>query len=173
MAEQTPAVSSANAKPPRQLTGRAVLLMLVGFFGVTFAVNGVLIHKALSTFSGLDTDSSYHAGQVFEQDVAEARAQDAKRWQVDAKVTPGSDGRAKIDISAHDAAGAALSGLAATATFERPTDRRLDRTIAVPADAAGHFRATAELAPGQWDLVIELARQGERQFRSISRIVLR
>lgn len=173
MVDPTPAVPTANAKPQRQLTGRAVLLMLIGFFGVTFVVNGVLIHKALSTFSGLDTESSYRAGQVFEQEVAEAKAQDAKKWQIDAKVAPGADGRAQIDISARDATGAALSGLAATATFERPTDRRLDRTMTVPSDAAGHFRGSAELAPGQWDLVIELARQGERQFRSVNRIVLR
>jgi nitrogen fixation protein FixH len=62
----------------------------------------------------------------------------------------------------------------ATITFERPTDRRLDRPVPVSEDRPGHFRGDAEkISAGQWDLVIELSRQGERQFRSKNRIVLR
>lgn len=157
----------------KELTGRVVLLLLVGFFGVIFAANGVLVQKALSTFGGVETDSSYKAGQMFERDVAMAKAQDSLHWQVDAKVAPAAGGGALLDISVRDFAGAALGGLAAAVVFERPTDRRLDRTIAVHEDAAGHFRGSANVAAGQWDLVIELSRQGERQFRSVNRIILR
>ena len=63
-----------EAVPPRQLTGRMVLLCLLGFFGVVFGVNGILIHEALSTFGGVDTESAYQAGRKFEQDVAMAKA---------------------------------------------------------------------------------------------------
>ena len=45
-------------KNPREITGRIVLLWLVGFFGVVFAVNGWLVQAATSTFAGLDTPSS-------------------------------------------------------------------------------------------------------------------
>ena len=46
--------------------------------------------------------------------------------------------------------------------------------VAVNEIGSGHFRGgAANMAAGQWDLVIELARQGERQFRSVNRIVLR
>lgn len=159
---------------PRELTGRTVLLGLVAFFGVIFAANGVLVEKALSTFGGVDTDSSYKAGQLFEHEVALAKAQDERHWQVDAKVTPAAGGGTLLDIVARDAAGAALTGMEASVRFERPTDRRLDRSIAVREQAPGHFRSdVAALAAGQWDLVIELARQGAREFRSINRIVLR
>lgn len=161
------------SRRPRELSGRMVLVLLVAFFGVIFAVNGVLVHKALSTFSGLETESSYRAGQLFERDVAMAKAQNAQRWQVDAKVTPASDGRALLDIVARDAAGAVLTGMDAAVIFERPTDRRLDRPVAVSEETPGHFHGGANLAAGQWDLVIELSRQGKRQFRSKNRIVLR
>ena len=150
-----------------------VLVGLLAFFGVVLGANGLLVHKALSTFGGIETDSSYRAGQLFERDVAMARAQDAQHWRVEASVTPAADGSALLAIVAHDGAGLAVAGIDATATFERPTDRRLDRSVAVSEDAPGHFRGSAAISPGQWDLVIELTRQGERQFRSRNRIVLR
>ena len=37
----------------------------------------------------------------------------------------------------------------------------------------GDYRADASMRPGQWDLVIEAKRDGERLFRSRNRIVLR
>jgi nitrogen fixation protein FixH len=157
----------------RPLTGRMVLLCLIGFFGVVFGVNGIMIHEALSTFGGVDTDSAYQAGQKFEQDVAMAKAQDARQWHVDAKVAPAPDGSRRIDVAARDAAGRPLRGLALTAVFERPIDRRLDRSVDVTEDSPGQFHGSAEIPAGQWDLVIELSRQGDRLFRSRNRVVLK
>ena len=162
-----------EAASPRRLTGRMVLLCLLGFFGVVFGVNGILIHEALSTFGGVDTDSAYQAGQMFEHDVAMAKAQDALQWRVEAKVTPLPDGARRVDVLARDAAGKPLSGMTLSAVFERPIDRRLDRDVAVSEDGPGRFHGSADIAPGQWDLVIELSRQGDRLFRSRNRVVLK
>jgi nitrogen fixation protein FixH len=166
-----------NAMPqgaPREITGRMVLFCLLGFFAVVFAVNGVMIHEALSTFGGVETESAYQAGRKYEEDVAMARAQDARQWRVDAKVEPMPDGTARLDIVARDNAGHPLAGLDATAEFARPTDSRLDRRISVSESSAGRFRGGTEALPaGQWDLVIELSRHGDRLFRSVSRIVLK
>ncbi|HMK69330.1 MAG TPA: FixH family protein [Xanthobacteraceae bacterium] len=170
---ERPAAVRQGKRPSGELTGRTVLVCLLAFFGVVLAANGLLVQQALSTFGGVETDSSYRAGQLFEREVAMARAQDAQHWQVEASVTPAADGSALVDIVARDAAGQALAGVEAIATFERPTDRRLDRSVAVSAGRQGHFRGSAALSPGQWDLVIELSRHGERQFRSKNRVVLR
>lgn len=159
---------------PREITGRMVLFCLLGFFAVVFAVNGVMIHEALSTFGGVETESAYQAGRKYEEDVAMARAQDARQWRVEAKVEPTPDGMARIDIVARDDAGQPITGLDAAAQFERPTDSRLDRRISVIESSTGRFRGSAEALPaGQWDLVIELSRHGNRLFRSVSRIVLK
>jgi nitrogen fixation protein FixH len=163
----------APKKQPRELTGTMVLGMMVGFFAIIFAMNAFMAREAISTFGGVETDSAYRAGQTFERDLAMAKAQDAQHWQVDAKVAPAADGGAVLDIVASDATGAPLRGLAATALFARPTDRRLDRTIAVSEAAPGHFHGSAEILAGQWDLVIDLSRQGERVFRSKNRVILR
>lgn len=156
----------------RPWTGWTVLLTLLGFFGVIFLVNGVMIYEALSTLSGVDTDSAYQAGLQFEQEVAEAKAQDARHWRVDARLTPATGGE-RLDVIARDAAGQPLGGMQASAVFERPTDRRLDRNVVLIEDAAGRFHGSAEVDAGQWDLVIELTRHGEQMFRSKNRVVLR
>jgi nitrogen fixation protein FixH len=101
-----------------------------------------------------------------------AKAQDQQHWQVDVNVTTAADGGAVLDIVARDAAGAPLTGLIATALFARPTDRRLDRSLAVSESAPGRFRGNVDVPAGQWDLVIDLSRQGERLFRSKNRVVL-
>jgi nitrogen fixation protein FixH len=160
-------------KKPREVTGSMVLALMVGFFAIIFAMNAFMAREAISTFGGVETESSYRAGQTFERDVAMAKAQDAQHWQVDAKVTQAAGGGAVLDIVARDATGAPLRGLVATALFARPTDRRLDHTMAISEAAPGRFHGTVEIPAGQWDLVIDLSRQGERVFRSKNRIILR
>jgi len=160
-------------KAPRELTGRKVLAMILAFFGVIIAVNGYMAHEAISTFTGVDTDSAYQAGRRFGGEVAKAEAQDARHWRVEANVARAGDGNVALDVSARDAANAPLRGMTATASFERPTDRRLDRTVVVREDAPGHFRGSADVSAGQWDLIIELSRAGERVFRSKNRIIIR
>ena len=68
---------------------------------------------------------------------------------------------------------AIIVGVNASMQFARPTDRRLDRTVAVHQTGPGHFVGTADLAAGQWDLVIELSREDERIFRSKNRVILK
>jgi nitrogen fixation protein FixH len=161
-----------RARP--EITGRMVLFCLLGFFAVVFAVNGVMIHEALSTFGGVETDSAYQAGRKYEEDVAMAREQDARQWHVDAEIESMADGTAHLDILARDAADQPLANLDAAAKLKRPTDSRLDRLVTVTERAAGRFHGNVEDLPvGQWDLVIELSRHGDRLFRSVSRIVLK
>ena len=161
-----------RGRPPRRWTGWTILLALLGFFGVVFAVNGVMIYEALSTLSGVDTDSAYQAGLMYEQSVAMAKAQDERHWRVDAKLTPSPAGE-RLDVNARDAAGQPLGGIEASAIFERPTDRRLDRSVVLVEDAAGRFHGSAEVTAGQWDLVIELTHHGEQLFRSRNRVILK
>jgi nitrogen fixation protein FixH len=161
-----------GAAPPREVTGRMVLIWLVGFFAVVFAVNGVMAVAAISTFSGLDSDSPYQAGLAFDAEIADARAQRALHWQVQATVVKTDAGATRIDISARDPDGVPLPGLAATASLVHPTDRRRDRDLALTEDTPGHFRGVTGPAVGQWDVVIDLSRDGTRLFQSKNRVTL-
>ena len=164
--------SNTDHQTGPRLTGRMVLVYLLTFFGVVTGINGVMIYEALSTLRGVDTESTYQAGRMFEQDIAMLKAQNARHWRVDAKLTPAPDGT-RLDVVARDEAGDVLTGMAASASFERPTDRGLDRKFALAEDSPGQFHGRTDLIPGQWDLVIEISRQGQQLFRSKNRVVLK
>jgi nitrogen fixation protein FixH len=155
----------------RPLTGRTVLICLIAFFAVISIVNGIMIRAAVTTFGGVETGSAYQAGQAFKHETDAARAQDGRHWQVKARLRP-SAGKTLIDIEARDAAGRPLTGLAATAYLHHPANRRADQTVTVSESLPGHFSGTADPVVGQWDVLIELSRNGERVFRSRNRVVL-
>jgi nitrogen fixation protein FixH len=154
------------------VTGRTVMVWLLAFFAVVAAVNAVMIGAALSTFAGLEEESPYQEGLMFDREIAAARAQEARHWQVDATVARPGGGTASVAITTRDSDGAALSGLTATVLLAHPTDQRKDHNVDMTEMSPGHFTGTTQADAGQWDAVIELSRAGTRMFRSRNRIVL-
>jgi nitrogen fixation protein FixH len=157
---------------PRELTGRAVLLWLLGFFGCVFAVNGVLVKAATSTFAGLETTSSYKAGLMFKREIDLAERQAALHWRVDGKLVD-KGGSAVLDLTVRDGKGAAVTGLTALARLAHPATAKLDHVVPLNRIGAGTFHGHVAAAPGQWELIVDLDRNGERVFRSRSRVTLR
>ena len=156
-----------------RVTGRLVLLCLLGFFGIVFAVNGAMVYAAKSTFGGVETASSYKAGLYFNRDIATAKAQQQLGWQVDGGILRGVSGDAVLDIRAMDRDGAPLTGLVARARLIHPTDARYDREFVLADRGAGQFRGEVAAPDGQWELAIDLYRGERRMFRSLSRVILR
>lgn len=152
----------------RPITGRFVLLCFVGFFGVIFTANFFLVRAAVTSFGGVETESPYKAGLAFRQESEAAAAQAARHWQVSAHI-----GEGRVEVSAQDAAGRPVTGTEAVVRFHHPTDRRFDVVLDPAPAGAGRWRADEHVPPGQWDLVIELNRDGERLFRSTNRVIVR
>ena len=162
-----------TGRRPRELTGRTVLFCLVAFFAVVASVNAVMMTAAVTTFSGVETANSYQAGVTFAREEAAAEAQESRHWRVNSLLRSQANGLTQVELSAQDRAGQPLAGLEATVSLVHPNDRRLDRPVTMRANAPGRFRGAVTFSPGQWDLVIELSRDGERLFRSKERIILR
>ena len=165
--------SGRDGRRPRELTGRTVLLCLVAFFAVVAAVNVIMMTAAVTTFSGVETVNSYQAGVSFAREEAAAEAQESRHWRVNSSLRPQANGLTQVELSAQDRTGQPLAGLEATVSLIHPNDRRLDRPVTMLANAPGRFSGVVTPSPGQWDLVIELSRDGERLFRSKERIILR
>ena len=165
------ACASSDGGCTRPLTGRAVLICLIAFFAVISIANGIMIRAAVTTFGGVETASSYQAGLAFARESAAAHAQDELRWKIKTKVRP-SNGSTSVNVDARDAQGRPLAGLQATALLAHPTDRRADQTVLLNEGPSGQFYGTARAIIGQWDLIIELSRDGARVFRSRNRVVL-
>jgi nitrogen fixation protein FixH len=161
------------AAAPRPLTGRIVLISLVVFFGVVIGVNLLMAKLAIDTLPGTEVDSAYSASLAYEREIAAAREQNLRNWKVDAHVERRTDGAATVQVEAHDSLGAPMSGLKFVGRFERPTDRRADQPIGLAEVGSGIYRGSvAEVAAGQWDLVLEGDAAGQRMFLSKNRVVL-
>jgi nitrogen fixation protein FixH len=162
-----------NRSLSRPLTGRKVLFMLIGFFGVVFAVNGAMMKLAIQTLPGTEVDSAYSASLAYEKEIAAARDQNARNWKVDAHIQLAPDGGATLQVEARDSSGLPMTRLNFQGRFERPADRRADQAIVLAEVASGVYRGSAPLiGPGQWDLVLEGDSAGQRMFLSKNRVLL-
>jgi nitrogen fixation protein FixH len=164
------AMTASSVSTGRPLTGRMVLICFIAFFGVIFTMNFILVHFALTTFGGVETQSSYKAGLEYKNALAAAEAQTKRRWHVDASFNPAGEGSAIIIVTARDAEERSLPGLAIEARLAHPTDKRHDQVLELTEIAPGQFRGQASTSAGQWDLVIDLSNNGQRLFRSKSRV---
>jgi nitrogen fixation protein FixH len=170
-------MNTSNSNPgggPRskEVTGRMVLICFVTFFAVVGGVNAVMIRAAVSTFGGVDTANAYQAGLAFAREIAAVEEQDARHWDVRAHITTEA-GATALEVVAVDGAGAPLSRLDATARLVHPTDKRADHVVALDEIAPGRFKGRTDELVGQRDVVIELARDGTRLFRSRNRVFVR
>jgi nitrogen fixation protein FixH len=135
---------TTSVSPSGGLTGRKVFVILACFFGTVASADTFLLTSAVRTWSGTEATSPYKAGQLYNRERALARSQDA------------------------------LSGRALAAVLERPTDQRADRKAPLVEAAAGFYVAViGDVAPGQWDLVVDVLDGSDREFRRRARIVLR
>jgi len=157
---------------PRPLTGRMVLIMLLGFFGVVVGVNFTMMKLAIATLPGTEVDSAYSASLGYEKEIAAAHDQTSRKWKVEAHVE--RDGRgATLQVEARDAGGQPMTGLKFQGRLERPTDKRADLAVSLAEVGIGIYRgSTPSVAPGQWDLVLEGDSAGKRMFMSKNRVLL-
>lgn len=156
----------------RPLTGRMVLLCLLAFFGVVFAVNAIMVRAAISTFGGAESVSAYKAGLAFNHEIEAARRQDARHWAVTAHVARNGDGLAAVEVTVSAPPAMLPADVSAQVSLAHPTDGRRDHPVEVTQVRPGVFRGAVAAEAGQWDLLIDLSRGEERLFRSRNRIAL-
>ena len=162
-----------SASTSRPVTGRLVLILIVSFFAVVIGVNGVMMRLAIMTLPGTEVDSAYAASLAYEREIQAADQQDRRQWKVDAHIERQADGSARLSVDTRTRDGAVLSGMHLSGRLERPTDRRADQTFDITELGAGRYRGAAQgVAAGQWDLVIEAGRDGQRLFLSRNRVIL-
>ena len=137
-----------------------VLYLLLGFFGMIFVVNVVLVDAAISTFGGVETPSPYKAGLAFEQEVAAAggaAGRAALAGERHARARRRGRRGARRD-RARRARRAALRSRPPRHVWCIPPTTQLDRVVAVRRVAEGVFHGAAAALPGQWDLIVDLYR---------------
>jgi nitrogen fixation protein FixH len=165
-------MSSMVAKG-RELTGRKVLVMIVGFFAVVFLVNGVMIHLALKTFPGVQEKQPYERGLAYDREIEEARAQGARGWSADGQFARISQTQAELTVMLKDRDGEPLRGLEITAHLVSPQSHAQDLDVTLREAAPGEYRVAVAAATGTWTVDLVATQQGEQKFRSRNRVSIR
>ncbi|AGT08222.1 FixH family protein [Paracoccus aminophilus] len=127
----------------RELTGRHVLGITVGAFGIIIAVNLYMASQAVGTFPGLEVSNSYVASQSFDRERA---AQEALNWTV----RPSYDGKV-MELKITDAQNLPVKVEDLRVTIGRPTHVREDQSP-VFTFQNGVYTAPVALAPGAWNI---------------------
>ncbi|MEM6627467.1 MAG: FixH family protein [Pseudomonadota bacterium] len=130
----------------KRFTGWHALACLLGFFGVGFAVNGVFVYHAVSSFPGEEIKKSYVQGLTY-NDTLEARARQADLgWRAEM----GLQGETLV-LHLETQARAPLSGYAVSVVVQRAATDADDRVIALQSVGAGRYEAELDdLKPGLW-----------------------
>ncbi len=163
--------SSPGVDLSKPMTGRTVILWLCVGFGVMFAANFALIYIALSTLHGEELENPYDASQVYNQRLADARAQDQLGWTVNV-TTRQENGGVRVVADFRDREGAIVPGLEVRARFTHPFDRNADREAPLVSDGGDYEGFASGLRAGRWTLSVEARQNGERKFMSDNKLVL-
>lgn len=155
------------------LTGRHVLLALLGFFGFIFAVNGYFLSVALSTYSGVVSVEPYRKGLHYNDRIAAAERQGSLGWHDE--IALAHDG-SRLTFSLHGADGVPVTGLQVSASVGRPATMADDVSLALAETAPGQYEAALTLPePGAYVAALEARRtndpqDGEPVFRARKRL---
>jgi nitrogen fixation protein FixH len=155
----------------RPLTGKTVLLFVLGFFAVILTVNFIMATFAAKTFSGLDAVDPYDSGLAYNQEIAAAKAQAELGWTVELN-RANDAGVTQITVNVRDKTGKPVGSLDASIAFHFPATRKFDRTVPATPIAEGVYSGSAELRPGRWDVEISLNRGGQRMFLSHNNLLV-
>lgn len=156
-----------SAIHPRQpddakLKGWHVLLIMLAFFGVMFAVNGVFLYSAITSFPGEDVEKSYAQGLDYNSAIAARKAQENLGWTVRAGLAGSDETSVAVEIETAD--GDRVRGLDVTAVLRRPATNEGDIALLLIRDrASGRYAAELphSLQSGQWDMIIKAVRPSD------------
>lgn len=175
MPQDLPNPARRDERKPFELTGRHVLAVFIAFFAVVGGVNAYMMRAALTTMPGLDARNGYDASQRFNGKIADAQAQDARGWKVDATLRAAGQGLSvAVEIAA--AGGAPAGDLAVDLRLEHPTNRALDQQVRLAQDAPGSYSALLRgRHSGAWTVLIEARspRTGELLYASRNRTLIK
>lgn len=137
----------------KPFTGRHMLAVLVGFFGVVIAVNFIMASYATSTFGGVVVENSYVASQQFNRWLDQAETQRALGWSAEAARLP--DGRVEVAVAGPE------GDVRLTGTARHPLGRKADRPLAFEPLGGGRFRSNEALPAERWILRLQVDADGQ------------
>lgn len=145
-----------------RLKGTHVLFMMLAFFGVIFAVNGVFLYYALTTHPGEQVEKSYLQGLSFNDTLERRAEQAALGWQASAGLVSHISGTDQFVVDYVDANGAPLQAMDVVTVLSQPGSDANAFTLEMTHLGEGRYASPSlSLCKGTWKAsVIALAPDG-------------
>jgi len=135
-----------EATGEKEFTGRHMLVLLIAFFGVVFAVNIALAYFAESSWTGLVAENGYIASQEYNSFIAAEKRQEKLGW--DARFSHDAIG---LIFKVKDRSGSPVTGLDVVVTMGRPTHEGEDRVVRLAETGYGVYSLDMALPAGLWE----------------------
>lgn len=168
-------MTAPRQRTSKELKGWHVLIWMLVFFGVMFAVNGVFLYYALTTHPGEQVEKSYLQGLNYNATL-EARAhQEELGWTSALGVVEQTGDVPLLVAQMTDRADAPLNGLAVTASLHRHTTADAPVLVTLTAVSSGEYAARMEGLPsGTYDVILQARSAGAEtvEFEAHKRLYL-
>ena len=156
-----------------KLTGKHVLVMLLVFFGVVFAVNGYFISSAVKSFPGQVEDKSYLQGLKFNQTLEARRKQSQLGWMAQIGVEASGIGPRSLVSVYTNSEGAAVTGLEVIAELVRHDDRHISLVRRMQKkDIGEYWLDVSDLGPGRWTVRTVASNDAGDSFEAFKTVTL-
>ena len=158
---------SAHSPKSREFTGRHMLFIILGFFGVVIGVNLTMATLASKSWTGLVVENTYVASQQFNRKAEEGRAQAALGWTGNLTIAWG-----EVHYGLSDAAGKPVPLRAVTVLFRHPAYEAEDKTVTLASVAGQEFAAQHTPRDGVWIVEIDADAGLAEPYRDVRRIMI-
>jgi nitrogen fixation protein FixH len=141
--------------------------LMVGFFGVVFAVNLAMAISASTTWTGLVVQNSYVASQEYHMKRVALFEQKDLGWHSALSYARGS-----MVFAINDGAGDPVDLGDITVQFNRPVGTAEDQVLTISRGANRSYQAPLTLAPGVWDAMVtsDVTAHGPFEFHQRFRV---
>lgn len=158
---------TANSEPVSEKKDAWIPYLLIPFFAVIFAVNGVFIYFALKTHTGVVSDEAYKEGLAYNQVLERAAADANLNMQDEVAYT---DGHLTWTLRTRD--GAPIATSEAKARFIRAVQDGYDFDVTLQNKGKGVYSAPIKAPlPGAWTVKLD-AKWDNQQYQTTKRLTL-
>ncbi|PBB14144.1 cytochrome oxidase [Mesorhizobium loti] len=158
---------STNTQKTREFTGRHMLLIILGFFGVVIAVNLTMATLASKSWTGLVVENTYVASQQFNKKAEEGRAQAALGWTGNLTIA-----RSEVRYSLSDATGKPVPLHGVKILFRHPAYEAEDKSVTLALASAQEFAARDVPKDGVWIVEVDADAGLAEPYRDVRRIMI-
>ncbi|MCP5086652.1 MAG: FixH family protein [Rhodobacteraceae bacterium] len=148
----------------KEITGRKVLLMFLGAFGIIILANLALVYSAIGSWPGLETRNAYVESLSFEE---RRSAQDELNWDAAVKYDNGD-----VVLTLSDGAGNPVSLKQLVVVVGLATNDHSDRTVEM-SRSLSNYHGSTDLNPGNWQVRVAAFGFDGEEFRQRLPLIVR